>query len=230
MEMAVKNLLKALAAFVTLFLSASAFAATAWQEGVNYSLVENMPRSGAAPGQIEVVEVFSYGCPACNVFAPTVRKLRQSLPANVKFGFVPASFNVAEDWPMLQRAFCTAQLLGVADKTHDAMFDAIWKTGELSLVDPSTGQLKHPLPTIEDAARFYNKHAGVKVADFVAMANSMSIDIKMKDADAYVRLYRVDHTPTIVVNNKYRTDPQMAGGNPQLVELVTWLVAKETKK
>ena len=228
--MAVKTPLKAFAALIALVASASAFAATNWQEGVNYSLIENMPRSGAAPGQIEVVEVFSYGCPACNVFAPAVRKLRESLPANVKFGYVPASFNAAEDWPMLQRAYCTAQLLGIAEKTHDAMFDAIWKTGELTIIDAATRQPKRPLPSIEDAARVYNKHAGVKVADFVATANSMSIDIKMKDADAYVRLYRVDHTPTIIVNNKYRTDFQMAGGNSQLIELVNWLIAKDAKK
>jgi len=161
---------------------------------------------------------------------PTARKLRQSLPANVKWSYVPASFNAAEDWPMLQRAFCTAQLLGIAEKTHDAMFEAIWKTGELTIIDPSTNRIKSPLPSIEDAARFYNKHAGVKVADFVATANSMSVDIKMKDADAYVRVYRVDHTPTMVVNNRYRTDVQMAGGYPQLIELVNWLVAKDSKK
>jgi hypothetical protein len=52
----------------------------------------------------------------------------------------------------------------------------------------------------------------------------------MKDADAYVRLYRVDRTPTIVVNNKYRTDVPMAGGYGQLIELVNWLVAREAKK
>ena len=228
--MAVKTPLKALAALIAIVACVPAFAATSWKEGVNYQLVENMPRSSAAPGQIEVVEVFSYGCPACNVFAPTARKLRQSLPANVKWSYIPASFNVAEDWPMLQRAYCTAQLLGIADKTHDAMFDAIWKTGELTIVDAATGQIKRPLPSIEDAARVYNKHAGVKVADFVATANSMSVGIRMKEADEYVRIYRVDHTPTVVVNNKYRTDVQMAGGYPQLIELVTWLVAKDAKK
>jgi len=31
-----------------------------------------------------------------------------------------------------------------------------------------------------------------------------------------------------VVNGKYRLDPRSAGGGPQTIELVQWLVAKET--
>ena len=72
--------------------------------------------------------MFSYACPACNQFQPYMRKLEHSVPANVVIDFVPASFNPAEDWPMFQLAYVTAQTLGIADKTHDAMFDAVWTT------------------------------------------------------------------------------------------------------
>jgi len=43
---------------------------------------------------------------------------------------------------MFQRATCTAQTLGILDRTHDAMFDAVWKTGELAISDPKTHTLK----------------------------------------------------------------------------------------
>ena len=230
MEIAVKTVMTALAAVFALTTSVGAAAATTFTEGVNYFLVENIPHTAAPSGSIEVVEVFSYGCPACNEFQPVARQLRASLPASAKFRLVPAAFVAAEDWPMFQRAYCTAEVLGIADKTHDAMFDAIWKTGELSITDKVSGRLKNPLPSIEDAARFYEKHSTVKAADFVAAANSMSIGIKLKDADAFIRLYRVDKTPTFIVANKYRTDASAAGGYPQLVELVNLLVAKELKK
>ena len=39
---------------------------------------------------------------------------------------------------MLQRAYFTAQALGIAERTHQAMFDAVWKTGELAMQVPST--------------------------------------------------------------------------------------------
>ncbi len=234
METEVKTYWTALTAFLALTLSIAATAAPAapatWTEGVNYYLIENIPRTAQPTGKVEVIEVFSYGCPACNEFAPFARQLRASLPANATFSLLPAAFNTVEDWPMFQRAYLTAQQLGIADKTHDAMFDAIWKTGELPLVDANTGRPRNPLPTIEDAARFYQKHAGVKAADFVAAATSMSTGIKIKSAEEFIRLHGVDKTPTIVIGGKYRTDPGSAGGYSALIDLVNWLVAKETKK
>jgi thiol:disulfide interchange protein DsbA len=227
----VKTYLTALIAVVALaatgLASAAAPARTDWQEGVHYFRLENMPRAGSAPGKVDVVEVFSYGCPACNEFAPMVRKLRAGLPAAVNFSYVPAAFNAAEDWPMFQRAYLTAVVLGVADKAHDAMFDAVWKTHELAIMDEGKGTLKSPQPTIEDAAKFYSAKTGVKAADFVAAANSMSIGVKINDANSYIRLYRVNSTPTMIINNKYRLDARTAGGYPQLIELVNFLVAKE---
>lgn len=37
----------------------------------------------------------------------------------------------------------------------------------------------------------------------------------------------IDGTPSIVVNGKYRVTGASAGGYPQLIELVDWLVKKE---
>jgi thiol:disulfide interchange protein DsbA len=85
------------------------------------------------------------------------------------------------------------------------------------------------LPTIEEAARFYNRHSGVKIEDFLAAAKSFSVDVKMKAADEFIRAYGVNSTPTIVVNRRYRLDAQSAGGYDQLIELVTWLVTKDKK-
>lgn len=128
---------------------------------------------------------------------------------------------------MFQRAYFTAEALGILDKTHDAVFDAVWKGGELAIVDPATGRLKDPLPTIETAARFYNRRAGVKVEDFIAAANSFSVDMKIKEAEKFIRSYQVLSTPTIIVNRKYRTDVRSAGGYDELLQLVAWLLAKD---
>ena len=55
--------------------------------------------------------------------------------------YVHASFNPAEAWPMFQRAFYTAQSLGIAAATHEQMFVAVWETGEFPLLDPNTGSI-----------------------------------------------------------------------------------------
>ena len=110
-------------------LMGAAAADTPWTEGRNYFLINPARPPAVGAGKVEVTEVFSYGCPACNLFVPEMHKLKQALPANAVLTYIPASFNPAEDWPMFQKAFFTAQMLGVAEQAHDAMFDAVWKTG-----------------------------------------------------------------------------------------------------
>jgi len=219
----------ALPALLALLLASLAHAQS-WVEGKNYFTIDPAQQTSVPPGKIEVAEVFSYGCPYCAQFNPLIQELRKSLPANAQLVFVPASFNSAEDWPMFQRATCTAQALGIFDKTHDAMFDAVWKTGELAISDPTTHALKRPLPTIEDAARFYNRISGVAVDKFVETSRSFAVDVQMRHFDRLNLAYHIDSTPTLVVNGKYRISAQSAGGMPQMIEIAKWLVAKESSK
>src|SRR5579862_4958077 len=113
---------------LALFVGLRAQAAPVWTEGTNYFLIIP-PRPSTLPhAKVEVTEVFSYACPACNQFIPTMHRLVESLPANAVVDYLPASFNPSEDWPMFQLAFCTAQVLGIDSQTHDAMYEAVWKT------------------------------------------------------------------------------------------------------
>jgi protein dithiol oxidoreductase (disulfide-forming) len=207
---------------------ATAAQAANWVAGKHYSVIPQAQRTNVAPGKVEVMEVFSYGCPACNAFRPTMKKLKASLPANAQLVYLPASWNNAEAWPMFQRAYLTAVSLGVADKAHDAMFDAIWTTGELGVSDPQTRRLKTKLPTIEDAAKFYQRVTGVKAADFVAASKSFGVDLKMRQADGQIVAMQVSGTPTLVVNGKYRVNNENLNTADEIIELVRFLVARES--
>jgi len=131
---------------------------------------------------------------------------------------------------MFQRAYFTAQALGVADRTHQAIFDAVWKTGELAVTDPSTKRLRNPQPSIEDAAKCYARLAGVKPDVFLATAKSFSVDVKMRAADAQVRAMQVPGTPCIVVNGKYRVVTESLRSTDELISVVKFLVAKESTR
>ena len=215
---------------LALALSMPTHGAEAWTEGVNYFLIQPARTPSVPAGKVEVTEVFSYACPACNIFQPTAHKLKQAMPANVVFDYLPAAFNPGEDWPMFQLAYVTAQILGVDQQNHDAMFDAVWKGGgDLSITDPASRGLKSRLPTIEDAAKFYNQRAGVPVDKFIAASKSFSADLKVRTDNDLIMAYKIDRTPTIIVNGKYRVHVESAGGDQQLIDLVKYLVAKETK-
>ena len=221
------RLVLSLLAVGILLLPAAAPAAT-WTEGTNYVRLAPPQQTTVPAGKVEVMEVFSYACPACNVFQPVMAKLRQALPPNAQLAFLAAAFNSQEDWPMFQRAYFAAQALGIAERTHQAMFDAVWKTGELGIIAPATNRLKDPLPSIADAGRFYARVAGVNPQQFLAMANSFSIESKMRAADAQIIAMHVDSTPTLIVNGKYRVVRPSLQNDDQLIELVKYLVAKES--
>ncbi|MHB1059398.1 MAG: thiol:disulfide interchange protein DsbA/DsbL [Rhodanobacter sp.] len=198
-----------------------------WVEGKNYFLIDPAQPT-SHPGKIEVTEVFSYGCPACNAFHSTVDRIAHSLPPNAVMNYLAASFRPDENWPLYQRAFYTAQALGLVDKTHDAMYDAVWKSGELSTYNLKSSGLKphEAWPTIEDVAKFYAKY-GADPKEFVGVADSFSVNTKMKRADDLMKAYGVDSTPTMIVNGKYRFTANSAGGYAQSIELTQWLVSME---
>lgn len=213
-------LLLALAAFGQAHAQVAA-APSAWQAGKHYFVIEPAQIS-STPGKIEVTEVFSYGCPACNSFQPIAERIKKGLPPNAVLTYTPASFNTAESWPTFQRAYLTAKALGVADKAHDAVFQSVWGNGVLSIREGTSGKLVKR--EIADAAKFYTDF-GIKPEDFIATANSFAINTQVKKADAFIKATGVESTPTIIVAGKYRTNGQSAGSNEKLVELVQYLVS-----
>ncbi len=190
--------------------AAGSATAPAWEEGKNYFPIDP-PQPTASGGRIEVLEVFSYACSHCAHFQPYAEQIKAALPDYARFDYMPAIFNA--QWEPYARAYYTAQSLGVLDKTHQALFDALHRDHK-------------PLRTIEDLAGFYAEH-GVDRAKFLATAGSFEVESKLQRAMAMVKNYGVDGTPSVIVNGRYRVTTQAAGGYPQLIELVGYLVKKE---
>jgi thiol:disulfide interchange protein DsbA len=206
----------------------SAWSADSWIEGRHYFKLES-PQPTAKPGTVTVTEIFSYGCPGCNAFLPYMQSLEKKLPTQVVVDYLHASWYPAENWPVFQRAYLAAKTLGVSKQAHEAMFAAIWNTGELAIRDARTGRAKSPLPSIEDVARFYQRVCAVPVAKFIETAKSFSVDLEMRRSDALIQGLRPDSTPTLIVNGKYRTDPVSVGDYSKTVELALWLAGKERR-
>ena len=199
-----------------------------WVEGKDYFRIDPAQPKYIPTDKVEVVEVFSYACPACNAFHSAMDQIEKSLPADAVVHYLPAAFRPDENWPVYQRAFFAAEALGVRAKAHDAFFDATWKTGETATYDLNQGRPKPKgaWPTIEDIAKFYAKF-GVDPKEFVAVANSFSVNTKMKQADDLIKAYGVAGTPTIVVDGKYRFSPSDVHTMQRAIDLTKWLVAKE---
>lgn len=199
-----------------------------WVEGKNYFLLQpQQPRLNTSD-KVEVVEVFSYGCPACYHSQPFMIKLAKSLPAYAEMEYLPVAFRPDENFPLYQRAFYTAQVFGVARKAHDDMFNAVWKSGEIGTYDIKSGRPKphDEWPSIKDIAKFYAQY-GVDPKQFVATSESFAINTKMRRADQMIKNWMVTGTPSIVIDGKYRYSASSAGGYGQMLEMTEWLVNKQ---
>jgi thiol:disulfide interchange protein DsbA len=191
---------------------AAAEAATpgAAEAGKNYFLIDP-PQPTASGDKIEVLEVFSYACIHCAHFQPYADEVKSKLPAYAQFSYMPAIFNA--QWEAFARAYYTAQALGVLDKTHQALFDAVHRD-------------KRAFRSFDDIAAFYGEH-GVDVEKFKQTSSSFEIESKLTRSRDLVPKFGVDGTPTIIINGKYRITGASAGGYPQMVALIDTLVKKE---
>lgn len=206
-------------------LAGRAGAAERWIKGRHYYDLGTAAAQGQPSSTLKVTEVFSYGCSGCDAFLPYMQALEKKLPAG-SVEYLPVSWNRSENWPLFQRTYLTAKTLGVDRKAHEAMFAAIWKTGELAIFDPRTRRLKSSLPSLQDVARFYQRTTAVPVEKFVEVATSFAVDSAIRLADARAKVFRPDSTPTLVINDRYRIDLVSAGGSNQLVEVALFLAGR----
>jgi len=201
---------------VTLLLLAGSFSVHAasndFQEGSAYKKI-SPEQPTADPGKVEVVELFWYGCPHCHRFQVHIDRWLKTKPDNVNFIRMPAILN--EEWALHARAFYSAQILGVLDKIHPALFHAIHEE-------------KRKVFTEKALMAFFAEH-GVNNDDFKKTFHSFAVDGKVRRAKQMTRRYRTRGTPTVVVNGKYTSGPGMAGSFTKLIDVINYLIEKETK-
>jgi thiol:disulfide interchange protein DsbA len=184
-----------------------------FQPGTHYRVMTPVQPTSVAPGKVEVLEIFWYGCPHCYTLEPHIREwISNEMPSNAAFVRIPATLN--RGWQVHARAYYTAEALGRIDEMHEGLFKAM-------NVDRS------PLNTEDKLIEFFGNY-GVSKQEFLDAFNSFAVQTKLRRADSLVRRYRITGVPAIVVNGKYVTGAEMSGGIPQLFEVVEFLIEKES--
>ncbi|MDZ7748313.1 MAG: thiol:disulfide interchange protein DsbA/DsbL [Halofilum sp. (in: g-proteobacteria)] len=168
---------------------------------------------GAQPGNdpetIEVVEFFWYGCPHCHNFEPYIERWKEDKPDGVTFRYVPAVFSPT--WELHGRSFYAAQVLGVLDTFHDAMFRALHEQGRR-------------LET-ESELRAFVDELGLDGDKFVDAMSSFAVDAKIRRARSLQKAYGISGTPSVVIDGRYVTSGGMAGGFDRMIEIINERVA-----
>ena len=182
-----------------------------FEMGVHYQRLSPTQPTSSSPDQVEVCEVFWYGCPHCFNFDPYLARWQETKPDYVNFVRVPAVWN-----PLLQlhaRAFYTAEALGKGAQMHDEFFRELHERGNM-------------LDTEAKLQEFFGRF-GVDAPAFKATFDSFAVQAKLQRADELSRRYRIQSVPTIIVNGKYTTDGEQAGSYDDLIALIDELTAAE---
>lgn len=162
--------------------------------GRDYTVI-NPPQPTDSGKKVEVVEFFYYGCIHCYHLEGPLKAWLKRKPADVEFRYVPAVFDPS--WVPLTRTFYTLEAMGITDKFHDDLFNAIHKERQRGITtDPRV---------IADwlAAK------GVDKQKFLDTYNSFAVNGRAQRASDMTRAYDVPGTPALVIDGKYLTGPSM---------------------
>ena len=188
---------------------ASAAAPVALVEGQNFRTLSPAV-STETPGKIEVLEAFSYGCVHCFEFEPAMRAWKAHLPADVQLEYLPATFNGL--FALYARGYYAAKALGIADSTHEKIFDAIWKNGMQAKDD-------------ETLANLYAR-VGADHDKFVEALKSMGVQAAISAAGAKAERLKLEGTPTLYVDGKYQVLTNGATSYDDIMQRLDAVIAK----
>lgn len=192
--------------------STGAGAQEQYQEGVHYDLIEPSIHTGISD-RVVVTEFFSYGCGHCYNFEPLLESFESRLPEGLVVQRTPVIWNNNPGMKLLARTYYAVEVLDVFEPVHGAVFNTIHRQRK---------RLSSP-----DAVRAVFVENGVEAKDFDRAFSSFGIDSMVRQAAARTEGARVQGTPSLMVNGKYRIDTGQAGSQANMLKIAAFLADKE---
>jgi thiol:disulfide interchange protein DsbA len=174
--------------------------------GRDYLVLE--PARPTAPGRIEVLEFFYYGCPVCYEAQPHLNRWKQGAAPDVELRRVPAVSN--ESWLLLARAHFALEALGELQRLHWPLYD--------------THHFDDRRLDQEENLYAWVAANGVDESRFRAAMSSVDTRQKIEFAHRMGGMHRVRAVPTLVVGGRYATSARMAGGVKEMIVVLEHLV------
>lgn len=184
-------------------IATSAFASPADpKNGAEYTTLTPAMPTQAVGKKIEVIEFFAYHCPACNVMEPHVIDWVKKQGNNITFKRLPFPFQGATDPEA--HLYLTLEAMGKAEEISPKVFRAF--------------HIERQRLNKDDAILdWVGKSSGLDKAKFLEYWNSFGVLTKLKRLPQQVNAYRVNGTPSFVVDGRFVTSPSTIGeANPSL--------------
>ncbi|MDT8990835.1 thiol:disulfide interchange protein DsbA/DsbL [Curvibacter sp. APW13] len=178
--------------------------------GRDFQLVDPRAPVDAPVGKVEVVEFFWYSCPHCNAFEPQLAAWLKKLPKDVAFKRVPVAFR--DDFVPQQRLYYALEAMGLVDKLHAKVFEAIHVQ-------------RQRLARAEDIGPWIASQ-GVNEGQFMEQYNSFMVNAKARRATQLQDAYRIDGVPALGIAGRFYTDGVLAKSMERALQVTEVLVAE----
>ncbi|PWF54589.1 thiol:disulfide interchange protein DsbA/DsbL [Massilia glaciei] len=171
------------------------------KNGAEYLTLAQPQPVQAVGNKVEVIEFFMYHCPACNAVEPHFAQWIKKQGDNISVRRVHMPLSGPNDPEA--RLYVTLEAMGKVEQMHAKVFrgahvERVRMNSEAAIID------------------WVSKN-GIDKAKFLEAWNSFGVMTKMKRLGATLAAYRVDSTPSFVVDGRYLlTASSVAEANPDL--------------
>ena len=191
-----------------------AHAQRAPKAGTDFLVLDKRVPVDAPAGKIEVVEFFSYNCPHCNDFEPSLEAWVKAAPKEVAFRRIPVPF-VGNDVEAKQRLYFTLEAMGKLEEYHSKVFAAIHAqrqnlNGEANI-------------------QAWAERAGLDGAKFKETFASFGVASKARRAAQQTEAYKVAGVPALAVAGRWYVDGETAGSMAKVLHVATFLTGEAKK-
>ena len=196
-----------------------------FKEGEHYTVLSSAVQTVSKKDNIEVSEVFWYGCPHCYSLEPIVDRWKPSLKKDTEFVRVPGFFG-PNIWKTHAQLYYALESMVQDEKEMHKIHDAIF--GEIQ-------NRRSRLGDVESMAEYLNKSFGLDPKIFTSYYNSFGVMNLLNQAGAKVRGYELKGVPALVVDGRYLIEPKVGLDNmPAVADFLIQKVrddrAEEMKK
>lgn len=186
---------------ITASLFAASGAALAQSSGAAGYETLAQPQHTDAGNKVEVIEFFGYFCPHCNVFEPALADWVKKQKDNIVFKRVHVAFGAAGGTQLKattaqQKMYYTLEAMGKVEELHPKIFNAIHAQRQTLYSD--------------DAITQFIVKQGIDKQKYTDLANSFGVQSKMNAATKMQANYGIQGVPTIVIDGRYVTSPEIA--------------------
>ncbi len=163
---------------------------------------------------IEVVEIFWYGCSHCFSFEPHIKAWLKTKPEDVVFRQVPGVLN--SRWAVHARGFFAAEKMGALERFHTPLFNAL--------------HAKRRNIFTRDTLVDFAADLDLDKKEFARHYDSNETEVKMKQAFLMARDAKITGVPSLIVNGRYLISASSAGSFEVMLETLDELIREERRR